>query len=82
VPLGNVDVDRLNGAGLIVIVSFELAVCAGLPESVTVTVTVELPAVVGVPVMVQPFRIKPSGSVPVIEQLYGEVPPVAVIVAV
>jgi hypothetical protein len=62
-------------------VSLWLAVCCGLPESVTVTVRVVDPAVVGVPLMVHPVRMRPAGSVPVIEQLYGCVPPDAVIVA-
>jgi hypothetical protein len=67
--LGNVDVVRPSGAGLIVIVWFKLAICAGLPESVTVTVTVELPAEVGVPLIVHPVRTRPAGRVPVIEQV-------------
>jgi hypothetical protein len=69
VPSGRFDVVRLNGAGLITIVSFWLAVCVGLPESVTVTVIGELPGVVGVPLMVQPVKISPAGKVPVIEQV-------------
>ena len=80
-PSGNVDVVSDKGAGLITIVSFWLAFCAGLPESVTVTVIAELPAVVGVPLTVQPLRIRPAGKVPTIEQVSGEVPPDAVIVA-
>lgn len=68
-PSGNVDVVSERGAGLITIVSFWLAFCAGLPESVTVTVTEELPAEVGVPLTVQPVRISPAGRVPVIEQV-------------
>jgi hypothetical protein len=64
-----------------VMVSVLLVLCAGLPASVTVTVTVEDPAEVGVPLTVQPFRINPAGSVPEIEQVYGDVPPDAVIVA-
>ena len=62
-------------------VSFWLAFCAGLPESVTVTVIEELPAAVGVPLTVHPLRINPAGKVPAIEQVYGAVPPLAVIVA-
>ena len=64
------------------IVSFWIAFCAGVPESVTVTVIAELPAAVGVPLTVHPLRIRPAGNVPTIEQLYGEVPPDAVIVTV
>jgi hypothetical protein len=57
-------------------------VFAGLPESVTITVTVELPAAVGVPLTVQPLSVSPAGRVPVVmEQLYGEVPPLAPMVA-
>lgn len=59
----------VSGAGLITIVSFWLAFCVGLPESVTFTTIGEDPAVVGVPLTVQPFSRKPAGSVPVIEQL-------------
>jgi hypothetical protein len=62
-------------------VSFWLALCVGLPESVTVTVIEELPAAVGVPLTVHPLNISPAGSVPVIEQVYGAVPPLAVMVA-
>jgi hypothetical protein len=69
VPSGNVDVVSESGAGLMTIVSFWLAFCVGLPASVTVTVIGELPAVVGVPLTVQPLRINPAGSVPTIEQL-------------
>ena len=80
VPFGKVPVIT-SGAGAIVIVSLPLVLCAGLPESVTFTVIVELPAAVGVPLTVHPVRVSPAGSVPVIEQLYGTVPPVAPIVA-
>ena len=81
-PSGRVDVVRPSGAGLMTIVSFWLAVCVGLPESVTVTVIGELPAVVGVPVIVHPVRMRPAGRVPVIEQVYGPVPPDGVMVPV
>lgn len=81
-PSGRFDVERLSGAGLMTMVSFWLAVCVGLPESVTVTVIGELPGVVGVPLIVQPVRIRPGGRVPVMEQVYGPVPPEGVIVPV
>jgi hypothetical protein len=43
---------------------------------------VELPAVVGVPLTVQLVMVRPAGNVPVvIEQLYGEVPPLAPMIA-
>ena len=74
VPFGRVFVSD-SVAGAIVIGSLSLAFCAGLPASVTFTRTVELPEVVGVPLTVQPVRLKPAGNVPVMEQLYGVVPP-------
>ena len=81
VPSGSVEAVRLSGAGLMVMVSLLLALCVGLPESVTVTVTVVAPAAVGVPLTVHPLRSNPAGRVPVIEQVYGDVPPVAAMVA-
>jgi hypothetical protein len=62
-------------------VSFCVAFCAGLPESVTFTVTGNDPAAVGVPLTVQPASVSPAGRVPVIEQEYGAVPSLAVIEA-
>ena len=70
----------VSGAGLMTIVSFWLAFWAGDPESVTFTVIGDEPAVVGVPLIVQPDRLSPAGSAPVIEHAYGVVPPLAVIV--
>jgi hypothetical protein len=66
VPFGNVFVSD-SAAGAIVMGWLALAVCAGLPASVTFTSTVTVPSVVGVPLTVQPVRLKPAGSVPVIE---------------
>jgi hypothetical protein len=81
VPFGRVFVS-VRAAGLITIVSGPEVVCCGEPESSTFTVTVELPAVVGVPLTVHPLSVKPAGSVPaVMVQLYGEVPPAAPMVA-
>lgn len=81
VPFGNVFVS-VSAAGLITMVSGPEVVCVGEPASVAFTVTVELPAVVGVPLTVQPLMLRPAGSVPdVIVQLYGEVPPLTPIVA-
>jgi hypothetical protein len=79
VPFGSVPI-MVNGAGLITMVSFALTFCAGLPASVTFTVTGEEPSVVGVPLTVHPVRVRPAGSAPVIEHAYGVVPPLAVIV--
>jgi len=46
-----------------------LALSCGEELSVTVIVGVEIPAVVGVPLMLQPTRERPTGRVPaVIEQ--------------
>lgn len=67
-PLGNVFV-RVSVAEAIVIVSFALTFCEGLPASVTLTRTGKLPAAVGVPLTVQPVRLSPPGRGPVIEQL-------------
>ena len=80
VPPGKVLV-MVSAAGAMTMVSFWLAFCAGLPESVTCTVIGELPAAVGVPLTVHPVSVSPAGSVPeVMEQAYGDVPPVAVMV--
>jgi hypothetical protein len=76
VPPGNVLV-IVNAAGAMTIVSFALAFCVGLPESVTLTVIGDEPAVVGVPLTVQPLRLNPAGNAPVMEHEYGETPPVA-----
>jgi hypothetical protein len=81
VPSGSAPVN-VRAAGLITIVSGPVVVCEGDSESVTFTVTVELPALVGVPVTAHPVRERPAGSVPdVIAQLYGDEPPVTPMVA-
>lgn len=52
----------------------------GEVESVTVAVKLEVPTVVGVPVMVPVlvFSVNPAGSAPkLMEKLYGVVPPMA-----
>lgn len=46
-PSGNVLIVKESAAGAILIVSGPVVVSAGLLESVTVTVTVDAPAVVG-----------------------------------
>ena len=61
-----------------------VAVCAGLPESVTWTVKLNVPATVGVPEMtpVSLLSVSPVGSDPLaIDQVYGKVPPLAAKVA-
>jgi hypothetical protein len=80
VPEGKDDVmmDRAGGA-----TTKEIAadlVCAGLEESETVAVKVTVPLAVGVPETrpVAGARLKPLGRLPpVIDQVYGSVPPVA-----
>ena len=53
-----------------------MAVCP--VESFAWTVKLDVPAVVGVPLMVLPFSDKPAGREPeVMDQIYGAVPPVA-----
>jgi hypothetical protein len=71
----------VKAAGAMTMVSGWLAFCAGLPESVTFTVIGDEPAVVGLPLTVHPESVSPAGKVPVIEQVYGDVPPVAPISA-
>ena len=70
VPPGSNVAVKARAAGPMVIVSGPMAFCAGLPESVTLTVTVDAPADAGVPLTRQPAIANPLGSVPfVIEQL-------------
>jgi hypothetical protein len=60
-------------------------VCAvGVAESVTVTVKVDVPDVVGTPLIcpVAAFRVRPVGKAPTVTlQVYGVVPPLACSVA-
>jgi hypothetical protein len=68
----------------IAILKLLVAVVGVEDESVTRTVKFEVPAVVGVPVIlpVEAFRAKPPGSAPVaIDQVCGWVPPLAINVA-
>ena len=54
------------------------AVCGvGDPLSVIWMMKLNVPWLVGVPLMIAPFRVSPSGRAPDIVQLYGAVPPVA-----
>ena len=81
VPSGS-ELVSVNAAGLMTMVSGPVVDCVGDSESVAFTVTVEVPAVVGVPLTVQPLMLSPAGRVPaVIVQAYGEVPPLTPIVA-
>ncbi len=63
------------GIGLIVRVTVPVVVSfVGKVESVAVTVSVEVPAAVGVPVIAQLLEVRPAGS-PVIVQVYNPIPP-------
>ena len=77
-PFGN-GLPIVSAAGEITIVSTWLTDWAGEPASVTFTVTVALPATVGVPLTTQLDNDKPAGSDPVIVHAYGVAPPAAVI---
>jgi len=67
---------RFNAGALIVIDNAALAETEAL--SVTFTVKFEDAAVVGVPEIVPPERLKPAGSDPLAtDHVYGGVPPVA-----
>src|SRR5882762_7535908 len=67
-------------AATIVILNPRAAVCTGLLESVTWTVKLPVPTVVGVPVICPlADTVKPAGRLPDCnDQLYGVVPPAAV----
>ena len=67
-PLGSVPSVSRTAAGDTVSVTGPVLVAIGLLESVAVTVSVEVPAIVGVPVIEQPEAVKPTGK-PVIVQL-------------
>jgi len=68
-----------RGAGLTVMLSCFVAVSAGLPESATWTVNVDVPVAVGVPeIMPLPLRLKPLGSVPEAKlHVWAPAPPLA-----
>ena len=66
--------------GAITMLQFAVVVPAALPVESTWAVKLNVPEVVGVPVMapVEGFSVKPAGSEPVmIEKVYGGTPPVA-----
>lgn len=76
VPAGNEDVVIVKAGALMVSDSAALADAEAL--SVTLTVKLDEPAVVGVPEIVPPARLNPAGSDPLpMDHVYGEVPPVA-----
>lgn len=76
---------KLNGSGVVSTPAAAIVMdkdCEAVLElaSLTVTVKVDVAAVVGVPEItpVAPAKVKPAGRVPTVTaQVYGEVPPVA-----
>jgi hypothetical protein len=83
-PFAKEEVVILTGVGAAATVMLSDCVAvsaAGMFESVTIAVKLNVPAVVGVPEIVPlaAANVKPAGSVPVLTlQLYGAVPPLAV----
>ena len=75
-PVLRLVVETASAGGLIVNDKVLVAVFAGLAESVTMMVTLDVPAAVGMPVIWFAVTVRPAGS-PVAENVYGETPPVA-----
>ena len=77
-PFGRLEVVTERSGGIIIDRAF-VAVSAGVCESVTRTVKLEVPEAVGVPLITPPeLRLKPAGSEPdASDQLYGVTPPLA-----
>ncbi len=66
-PLGNVPAVMLSPDGLMVMVTGPEPDPGGLLESVTPTVTVAVPGVVGVPLTTQPApSVSPAGRLPAV----------------
>ena len=78
-PLGSDDVVIVGGIGAGLMTICSAFVSDRLFASVTLAVKLEVPAVVGVPVIVPVLeRDKPAGSVPALtDHVSGAVPPVA-----
>ena len=81
VPLGReaVEMAKAGAAAFIVMLRGIATELEGLAESVAVIVMAEVPAAVGVPVMVPVagFIARPAGSVPVVRlQVIAPVPPI------
>jgi len=75
-PFGRLVRDR-ESPDEIVMLTGPVVLSCGVDASVTCTVRPAVPAVVGVPLTVQPVSVRPAGSVPAVtEQTYGAVPPV------
>ncbi len=65
VPAGGEVITIVAGAELMVMLTGPIAVSIGLLESLTLTVTIDVPATVGVPLTTQlEFIARPAGSVP------------------
>jgi hypothetical protein len=81
-PVGIVEVTPrgVAPAAITTMLKVLVAVDTGDEASVTWRVNVDVPAVVGVPLITPAvLRVKPVGSVPVVtDQLYGKTPPLAV----
>ncbi len=82
--MGRFDRVSVNALGAMVSATGPVMLLSGLLLSVAVTVSMAVPATVGVPVITQPApRVSPAGSVPaVMVQLYGELPPATPIMPV
>ena len=81
--IGEVKVNPPPPTGAMVRLIGPVPVFCGTEASVTPTVRFAVPAVVGVPLIVQPVSARPVGRVPpVIVQRYGAVPPVTPMVPV
>jgi hypothetical protein len=76
-PLKTASLPEEPQAALLIVL--RLAVCGGVPESVAVTVKVQVPAVMGVPEIIpELLNESPAGRVPLVTlQVMGGVPPVA-----
>jgi hypothetical protein len=68
VPFGRLVNGKLNATGATTSVTVPDAVCFGVPESVTPTVNVPVPATVGVPLITHPPApsVNPAGNVPAV----------------
>ena len=78
-PPVRLEVVIVSCTGAITIEKFADVLCAGLPASVTMAVTVNVPADVGVPASVPvDVNVNPPGKIPVaMLQVYPGVPPLA-----
>ena len=70
----------ITSCALMVMLRLAVTLWVGDSESVTLAVKLKVPAVVGVPVIapVLVLRLSPGGKLPVLLQVKGVMPPVAV----